>query len=59
MTALTLPAQCLEVELEPLMTVRVSRSDAPGSSLYLMAMSRHAGAMGGSPSVRLGVGKML
>ena len=41
------------------MTVRVSRSDAPGSSLYLMEMSRYAGAIGGSPSARLGSGRML
>ena len=54
MTSLTLPAQCRALGFEPVMTVRVSRSDAPGSSRYLMAMSRHAGAMGGRPSARLG-----
>src|ERR1039457_597270 len=58
-TALTVPAPSLTYGFEPVMTVRVSRSDAPGSSLYLMAMSRQAGAMGGNPSARLGIGRML
>src|SRR5664280_3336196 len=57
-TTLTLPAQCLEYGFEPVMTVRVSRSEARGLSLYLMAMSRQAGAMGGNPSARMGIGRM-
>jgi hypothetical protein len=55
-TSLTLPDQCLDLGSEPVITVRASRSDAPGSSRYLIAMSRQAGAMGGKPSARLAAG---
>jgi len=39
--------------------MRVNRSWAAGSSRYLRATSRHAGAIGGSPSARRAGGRIV